>query len=196
MLSCLVIFSACETKTDNFAVEATLKSSTLAGNQIIISTSKTAEMISFNEKTPEIFDFLGSSPYKVYSVTLFGLLNTEDFINSLTPIKADKTHWQTNESEELIDKYVDYFTLKIKLESNENSIKFSPKSSSERLDTLRIIDGYYYLNLPYIELNKEKTTFSTVQYAPDNYIYIETLDPMQKTITRLIVKITYDITFI
>ena len=190
------VFTGCALQENSAEIEATLESSALAQEQIIISASKSAKMLSFDENLPEIFDFLGNAPYKTYTITLFGVVYKDAIKNKLVAIKEDGTHFQPTESTDLINGYIDYFTLKIKLLSNETSIKLSPTAVPQPLNKLRIIDGYYYLNLVWLNLDKTKTTFSLKEYQPENYIYIETLSPAQKTIQKLLIKLVYDITFI
>ena len=190
------MFVGCNPKENSAEIDATLESSNLVQEQIIISTSKNAKTISFDENSPEIFNFLGNSPYKTYSITLFGVINKEAIKNKLVAIKEDGTHYQIAEDADLINGYIDYFTLKIKMLSSETSIKFAPSGTPEPLNKLRIIDGFYYLNLVWLNLDKSKTIFTLKEYEPENYIYIETLSPTQKTIQKLLIKLVYDITFI
>ena len=191
-----LMFVGCNPKENSAEIDATLESSNLVQEQIIISTSKNAKTISFDENSPEIFNFLGNSPYKTYSITLFGVINKEAIKNKLVAIKEDGTHYQIAEDADLINGYIDYFTLKIKMLSSETSIKFAPSGTPEPLNKLRIIDGFYYLNLVWLNLDKSKTIFTLKEYEPENYIYIETLSPTQKTIQKLLIKLVYDITFI
>jgi len=192
----IILFSACSSQEENAEVLISLESSNLGQEEILVSTSKNAKMISFDENLPEIYNIFGNTPYKTYSATIYGIARKESIKNKLVPVKADGTHWQATENKNLIENYVDYFTLKIKLLSNETSIRFSPNAESEPLNKLRIINGNYYLNFVWLNLDKTKTNFSLKEYEPENYIYIETLSPTQKTIQKFILKLTYDITFV
>lgn len=193
-----LLLSGCDNNVGiNPEITTSLSSSATNTSSLTISNNITPSKIAFADNLPELKSAFGNKTYDFFTICISGIVNKNDvYINAIPTKNNDETLYPSDD-QSLLAYYTDYFQLAIKVPSNIKTIKQIDQSQApQEIDINRLMNGYYYLNLKWLNLSADKTQLKAFEYDNNNYYLIEFFNSENQIYSSMIVKIIIDIIFV
>lgn len=195
LFCCVFAFFGCKNE-QKASILVDLSQSKIAKDSLSLTVNSSPVKIKFTSKTPEAQNTFGETEYDVYNICLAGSVSAENVKLNATAIKKDGSLFNETDASSDLFCYTDYFQVAIKLPDYARTITFDKDAKLEPIDGLHVLDGYYYLNLKWLNMSPDKSTIKPFEYTPDNYIYVQINNKDNNIAQTFLLHITYDIIFI
>lgn len=195
LFCCIFAFFGCK-QEQKASIFVDLSQSKIAKDSLSLTINSSPVKIKFTSKTPEAQNIFGETEYDVYNICLAGSISTENIKLNATAIKKDGSLFNETDTSGDLFCYTDYFQVAFKLPDAAHTITFDKNAKLEPIDSLHVLDGFYYLNLKWLNMSPDKSTIKPFEYTPDNFIYVQINNKDNNVAKMFLIHITYDIIFI
>ena len=195
LFCCIFAFFGCK-QEQKASIFVDLAQSKIAKDSLSLTVNSSPVKIKFTSKTPGAQNIFGETEYDVYNICLAGSISTENVKLNATAIKKDGSSFNETDSSDALFCYTDYFQVAFKLPDYARTITFDKNAKLEPIDSLHVLDGFYYFNLKWLNMSPDKSTIKPFEYTPDNFIYVQINNKDNNIAKMFLIHITYDVIFI